>query len=215
MRHLIIIGTGAFARELYWHAQDSLGFGVEWEIKGCLDGDSRLPEEEYAKLEMPVLGSVADYVPAPGDVFVCAVGQPQAKQRLVQAIMAKGGTFLNVIHKTALLQGNVRLGTGVIICPWCYVNDHAVVGSHVMLNMHTGLGHDVCIGDFSSCMCNVSLAGYVKAGALTYWGDNAVALPGSRIDDQAFVGAGSVVLKRVRAGVKVFGNPAVPIGSND
>ena len=39
MKHLIIIGVGGFAREVYWHAQDSLGYGNEWDLKGFLDGD--------------------------------------------------------------------------------------------------------------------------------------------------------------------------------
>ena len=39
MKHLIIIGTGAFARELYGHAKNSIGYGTSWDIKGYIDGD--------------------------------------------------------------------------------------------------------------------------------------------------------------------------------
>ena len=51
MKNLIIIGVGGFAREVYWHAQFSHGFNTEWTIKGFLDGDVKLADEEYKFLQ--------------------------------------------------------------------------------------------------------------------------------------------------------------------
>ncbi len=56
MKDLIIIGVGGFAREVYWHAQNSIGYRTEWDIKGFLDGDVILSEKEYNKLPLRVLG---------------------------------------------------------------------------------------------------------------------------------------------------------------
>lgn len=39
----------------------------------------------------------------------------------------------------------------------------------------------------------------------------AVAVPHAKIRDDVYVGAGSVVMKRISAGKTVFGNPAMPI----
>ena len=63
MKNLIIIGTGAFAREVFWHAQQSIGYDVDWRIKGFLDGDVKLAPEDYARLpeNIPVLGDVNGY----------------------------------------------------------------------------------------------------------------------------------------------------------
>ena len=61
MKNLIIIGCGGFAREIYWHAQKSIGFGVEWQIKGFLDGDIKLSAAEYELLPDKVLGDVDSY----------------------------------------------------------------------------------------------------------------------------------------------------------
>ena len=82
LRHLIIIGVGGFAREVYWNAQNSLGYGVDWDLKGFLDGDIRLPEEEYEKLDMPVLGNVNNYDINKDDVFICAIGTSKVRKKL-------------------------------------------------------------------------------------------------------------------------------------
>ena len=63
----------------------------------------------------------------------------------------------------------------------------------------------------SSFMGNAGVCGNVKVGSCTYWGDGALALPNSKIEDKAYIGCHSVVFKHVKIGQKVFGNPAVPI----
>ena len=211
MKHLVIIGVGGFAREVYWHAQDSRGFGREWDLKGFLDGDVRLDEAEYKKLELPILGDVNSYEIQEDDVFICAIAEPNVKQRLVNIIRHKHGKFINLIHNTDIIHGNVVMGTGNILCPWVSLHDHVCMGNFVTLNGDTGMGHDSCIGDYSSLMGKVSINGYVRIGTRVYFGNNACTLPHSIVEDDAYVGIASVVFKRVKSGQKVFGNPAMPI----
>ena len=211
MKHLIIIGVGGFAREVYWHAQDSLGYKTEWDLKGFLDGDVKLSDEEYAKLKLPVLGDINSYSIEPDDVFVCAIADPAVKKKLTNIISQRDGNFINLIHKTAIIHGNVKMGIGNIFCPFSHVFDSSVIGNHVIFNCQSGLGHDSKVGDYSSFMGYAGLNGYAQAGNEVYFGDGAIALPHSKIEDRAYIGARSVVFKRVREGQKVFGNPALPI----
>ena len=211
MKHLLIIGAGGFAREVYWHAQDSLGYGTEWDIKGFLDGDKTLSKEEYGKLQLPVLGDVESYEIQQADCFICAIGQPQARERLVKKILMRGGEFINLIHRTALICPTAKMGRGNIICPLVHILDHVVVGDFVIFNGRSGMGHDAVIGDYSSLMSAVDITGYVTVGKRTFWGSGARSVPHSCIEDDATIGIGSVVFRRVKAGTKVFGNPAMPI----
>lgn len=211
VKHLIIIGVGGFAREVYWHAQGSLGYGIDWDIKGFLDGDVKLAPEEYEKLCLPVLGDVATYAIAPDDVFICAIGNPPVKRKLVEGMLARGATFMNLIHQTVIIHGTVRMGTGIICCPNVTIHDASVVGNYVTFNGRANLGHDCRVGDFSSLMGQAGLLGGATAGENVYMGADALALPHSVIENDAYVGVRSVVFKRVRAGRKVFGNPAMPI----
>ncbi|MBF1688575.1 MAG: NeuD/PglB/VioB family sugar acetyltransferase [Selenomonas sp.] len=211
MKHLLIIGIGGFAREVFWHAHESIGYGTDWDIKGFLDGDVKLAAEEYEKLSAPVLGDVVAYVPQPEDCFICAIGSPQVKEKLIQGILDKGGEFINIIHRTAIVHPTVQMGRGNILCPLVHVLDHARVGNFVTFNGRSGMGHDAEIGDYSSVMSAADITGYVRAGRRTFWGSGARAVPHSRIDDDAVIGVASVVFRHVKKGVTVFGNPAMPI----
>jgi len=209
MKNLLIIGTGGFAREVYWHAQNSIGYGEEFLIKGFLEGN--VPLAEHYELPLPVLGKVENYVIEENDVFVVAIAGANVKKIIVEMLLNKGAEFINLIHKTAMVSSSAELGKGIIICPFVMISCNTIVGNHVMFNAYSSLGHDAQIGDFSSTMGHVDITGNVKAGIGTYWGSGSRALPSSKIGDYAKVGASSVVLRKVKAGETVFGIPAMPI----
>ena len=211
MKDLVIIGVGGFAREVYRHAQKSAGFGVEWQIKGFLDGDVKLAAAEYALLPEKVLGDVDTYEICADDVFTCAVGSPAARRRLVEKILARGGQFINLISALAEVVPSAEVGRGVIISPFVGVSDRARLGDFVAVNAQTIIGHDAHVGNFSCIMPHVALSGGCKIGAEVFIGSGAVILPKAKVGDGATVGAGCVVLKKVQAGKTVFGNPAIEI----
>ncbi len=211
MKHLIIIGVGGFAREVYWHAQDSLGYGIEWDLKGFLDGDVKLPDEEYEKLELPVLGDVAGYKIEKDDVFFCAIGNGAARKRITECMFTKKAEFMTLIHNTAIIQGNVKIGVGCLMGPRTGLGDHAVLGDFVILNTATAVGHDARLDDYVSLMSYVDITGYSHLEEGVMFGSGARVLPHGKVGAYATVGAGSVVLRRVKPGITVFGNPAMPI----
>lgn len=211
MRHLVIIGVGGFAREVFFHAKNSVGYGTEWDIKGFLDGDVRLTEEEYQKLQAPLLGDVFSYLIESDDVFICAIAEPKIKEKMVCIILNRGGVFINLIHNTALLEGNIELGIGNIFAPYVVLNDCAKIGNFISLNIGCKIAHDVVIESYSSFMAGVIVCGFVNIGCRVFMATYAVAVPHTKIQDDAYVGVGSVAMKRIRAGKAVFGNPAMPI----
>ena len=211
MKHLVIIGVGGFAREIFWHAKKSLGCGVDWQIKGFLDGDVKLSAEEYELLPEKLLGDVDTYEICADDVFTCAVGSPKARRKLAEKILARGGEFINLISSLAEIVPTAELGRGVIISPFVGVSERAHIGDFVAVNAQTIIGHDAHVGNFSCIMPHVALSGGCKIGAEVFIGSGAVILPKAKVEDGATVGAGCVVLKKVRAGKTVFGNPAVEL----
>lgn len=213
MKNLIIIGCGGFAREVYWHAQNSLGFGEDWQIKGFLDGDVKLSAEDYEKLpaNVPVLGDVDNYKICVDDVFTCAIGTPQVRKKLIEKILLRGGEFINVIRNNTYIIPTAKIGTGVIIGFNCGISDNVTIEDFVAINSGTLIGHDVVIGKNSCLMSQIEVSGNAKIGEEVFIGSHATILPRSKVGDRAFIGAGSVVLKKVKAGSKVFGNPATEI----
>ena len=91
MKHLVIIGVGGFAREVYWHAQGSVGYNTDWDIKGFMDGDVKLAPQEYEKLSAPLLGDINTYSVESSDVFVCAIAAPAVKKKLIELFLQKWG----------------------------------------------------------------------------------------------------------------------------
>lgn len=210
MKNLLIVGTGGFAREVYWHAQNSIGYGTEFIIKGFLEGNVSLKsDDEYNLFPMPVLDNTINYEIAVDDVFIVAIGaNVKLKHELADVIEKKGGQFINLIHNTALIAPNAVLGNDVILCPYTIVTCDTKIGNHVMFNLYTSLGHDSVVGDYSSLMCYVDIAGDVQIGTHTFWGNCSLAIPGSRIGNYVTVGAGAVILKNVIDNQTVVGVPA-------
>ena len=208
MKQLLIIGVGGFAREVYELAQNSLGYQTDWIIKGFIDGTVKLPKEKYDLLEAPVWDNVEKYEIAEEDVFVCAVADPEIKMHLCQIIENRGGDFINLIHTTATVSPRAIMGRGIILGRLTGISCDVRIGNHVLLNTCSAVGHDASIGSFTSIMSYVDITGNAEIGERTYWGSGARCLPHSKIEHDSVVGAGSVVLKKVKAHQTVFGVPA-------
>ena len=208
MKNLVIIGTGGFAREVFWHAQNSLGYKEDFIFKCFIEGDVPISEERNRMLPGPFRGTVLDYIPDKDDVFVMAVTDIYAKERIATIIKKKDGKFISLIHKTAFVSEYATLGEGIVLCPFTTVSCNVIVGDFVMMNVYSDLGHDAVVGSFSSIMAHVDITGNVKVGSHSFWGSGARALPRAKIGSHTTIGAGSVVLSKVKDNQKVFGVPA-------
>lgn len=210
MKKLIIIGAGRFGREVYAWARQSRSCGTEWQVAGFLD--SRRGLLDGFGVEAPILGAPEAHAPAVDEVFVCALGEPAAKQRYCTMLAARGAAFASVIHPSAVLGEGVTLGRGLVLCPHTTIASNATVGDFVTVNIGSFLAHDVRTGPYCQIHGNVAINGAVVLGTGVTVGSNAAILPDVTVGDFAVVGAGSVVLQAVAAGQTVFGNPAKPLG---
>jgi len=210
MKNLIIISASNFAREVYTWAQQVIEVDPIWTLKGFLDDRSDLLKGLCYNVE--IISTVEDYVPEPNDVFLCAIGEPRYKKKYCDQILAKGGVFTTLIHPTALLGPNVKIGVGSIICPFTQLSCEIELGRFVTFGTFSSAAHDTVIGDWCQISGHCGLNGNAALEEGVFLGSHAVILPNVRIGAWAYVGAGSVVLKRIKPEVKVFGNPAVTIG---
>lgn len=209
MKHLIIIGAGGFGREIYCSATESLGFGSEFDIKGFLDPNIHVLDgfEGYP----PILGVEDTYKIVEDDVFVCAFGNIQLKKKCCEKILSKGGVFYTIIHNTAYISKNVKIGDGCIVLAGARIHCDSKVGNYVIIQPYATIGHDTIIGDWSLINTGVVCGGASKIGEGVVIHINSAVMPSAIIGDCAIVGAGSVTLRRVKAGQTVFGVPAKPV----
>ncbi len=211
--HVIIVSAGKYAREVYSWVVDCIQAGAPWEFKGFLDNRPNVLDD--FPCSAGIISSVDDYVPQPGDRFVCAIGEAGARKAYVARLKAKGAQFASVIHPTAVIGQNVKMGEGVILAPYSVLTAALEIGNFVNIGVFSCCSHHNRIGDWCQISGHCSLPGDVVLDEGVFVGCGVVFVPGARVGTGAYVGAGSVVLRRVKARTKVFGNPAVVIGSVD
>ena len=201
MKRLVIIGASAMGRETFAYAREC---GME--VKGFLDSRIGLLSGFFGY--PPILGSVDEYAVADGDVFVCAVGDPTEKMKYVAAIAAKGGVFVSVVHPSAYIGMNVRVGEGCIVCPGAVITNDSVLDNHVIVNVAASVNHDNRLGEGTTVGPGCRLAGRVTIGRRVFIGAGVTLIPDVALGDGVFVAAGAVVTKSFESG-RLMGVPAV------
>ena len=145
----------------------------------------------------------------------CSIHSPAVKRRYCSILEAKGARFVTLVHPTALVGPDVCIGEGSILCPFTQLSCDIQLGKHVTLGTFSGAGHDSRIGDWCPISGHCGINGNAILEEGVFLGSHACILPRTRVGAWAYIGAGSVVLRRVPPRTKVFGNPAVTIGTVD
>ena len=159
----------------------------------------------------PVLGTIADYVPQPNDLFVCAMGDVATKKRCVEGILSKGGRFVTLIHPTASIAPDSKIGEGCIVMHRATIGSDAIIGDFSLVQVASIVAHDCRVGAFSRLDCfTVMVGGTVLKEEVTVH-TSSVINHQVVVGKQAQVGACSLVIRNVKEGSTVFGNPARPI----
>jgi sugar O-acyltransferase (sialic acid O-acetyltransferase NeuD family) len=200
----VIVGAGGFGREVLSWALDCHEAGRLPPVGGFIDDQ----EEAMAGFDVPRLGPISDYSPAPGDRFVVAVGKPSSKRKLVEMLSDRGAEFATLIHPTAVVTRSASLGEGVIMTPFTMANPNAVLERFVTLISFSGLGHDARAGEFTTISSHVDVTGFAELGRDVFVASGARILPGVKVGDGATIGAGAVVIRRVKPGATVYTEPA-------
>ena len=203
---LILVGCGAFARELINWVDDLVDLGKSIQVSGFLDENPKaLDGFPYA---VPYLGTITAYKPQVGDQLLMAIGDPKAKKALYADLKAKGASFASLIHPTAVIARTSKLGEGVVVCPQAFISADAVVGNLCVINGNASVGHDVRLGSFSTLSSHVDLTGWVQVEECVFFGSGARVLPKVKIGTGARIGAGAVVMRGVPADKVVYAPPS-------
>jgi sugar O-acyltransferase (sialic acid O-acetyltransferase NeuD family) len=210
MKDLYILGAGGFGRELMNMLLDIQNIkGPIWNIMGFLD-DTEEPLKGKS-CDYQVLGTIVDYQPKENDVLAMGIANPAAKEKIVNMLKTRSAVFESILHPYSYYARHISIGEGAIICAGFGMSVNVSVGDFTTM-LNCSLGHDVTVGNYSTISGYSNIMGYVKVGQRVFIGGNVAIAPHVVIEDDAYVGVGSVVLKRVKAGEKVFGNPAKEIG---
>lgn len=205
MKKLIIIGAGGMGRTLYSNALESVGYGEKFVVKGFID-DNLQALDEFPNYP-PVIDTILDYQPQEDDVFVSSIGGA-ARRSCMEEIIRRGGEFLELIHQTARIYTNAKLGKGNFIGAYTIIGNDSVIGDYNMIQSYTVIGHDAKIGNWNRIDTHVTCVGGIVIEDDVNIHTSAVISHKVRVETGAHVGASSFVIRKVKAGTTVMGNPA-------
>lgn len=205
MKNLIIIGAGGMGRTIYSNALESIGYGEKFVVKGFID-DNLNALDGFPNYP-PLIGTIKDYTPQPDDVFVSSIGGA-SRRACMEEIIRRGGEFMELIHQTARVYTNAKLGKGNFIGAYTVIGNDAEIGDYNMIQSYTVIGHDAKIGSWNRIDTHVTCVGGIVVEDDVNIHTSAVISHKVIVESGAHVGALSFVIRKVKAGTTVMGNPA-------
>lgn len=155
------------------------------------------------------------YGPADAEIII-AVGEPSVREIILRNIKLEGYKLPNLIHPSAHAKKIKQLGEGNIILFGAYISySNVSIGDNNIFMPYSTVSHDCKIGSNSIFATASNISGGCFLGDRTYIGVDASVKEGIKIDSDAIIGMGSIVLNHVDEGSVVAGIPAKEIRKNN
>lgn len=210
-RLVIVLGAGGHAKVLI-DALQSRSIPIE----GALDND---PAKQGGKiLGISIFGTDEKLKEwAPNEVvLVNALGSIEsllARAAVHECLRARGYSFLNVVHPSAVVSSHAHLGEDVQIMAGAVVQAGTRLGDGCIVNTGALVDHDCSLGEHVHVAPRAVLSGGVTIGSNTHIGTGATIIQGIRVGSHSLIAAGAVVIYDVPDGSRVAGVPAREIES--
>ncbi len=140
--------------------------------------------------------------------FVIVSGATASRKRLFEACVKAGLTPSALIHPTATVLQDARLGAGSVVGARALIGVGAEVQENGLVGMGALLDHDCVVGRHSSIGCGTNLGAESRTEECAFLGDGVVVLSGRKIARGSIVVSGSVVTQDVPEGAIAAGAPA-------
>jgi sugar O-acyltransferase (sialic acid O-acetyltransferase NeuD family) len=128
---------------------------------------------------------------------VIAIGNPTLREKIYNKL-PKETKYFTAIHKSVqILDSNIEIGEGSIICSNSILTTNIKIGKHTHLNLSTTIGHDTSIGDFFTTSPGAKISGNCEIGNRVYFGTNSSVREKIKICDDVTIGLNSGVVKDI------------------
>ena len=205
MKKIIIIGAGAFSREVFWLIEEINNTKNEWEILGFLDDNL----ENKGKIihGKPVLGQIEKLKFLSEDVYsIITIANGIIREKIVNQF--RNRKFATLIHPNVSIHPSNSIGEGTIICSGNIVTVDVNIGKHVIVNLSCTIGHDTVINDYVTIFPGVNISGGVYIGKNSNIGTGSTILQYLKIGENVTLGSLSNVIRDIPNYCTAVGNPA-------
>ncbi|MCS7085874.1 MAG: acetyltransferase [Bacteroidia bacterium] len=138
-------------------------------------------------------------------------GGPRTFRRRKATILGLGldaERWATVVHPSAVVSKNARLGCNVYIGPHATIHAGATIADHVVVMAGAVVHHEATVERFAVVCAGTILAGETTVGEEAFVGAGACIRQGLVVGESALVGMGAVVVADVPPRSLVAGNPA-------
>ncbi len=207
MKPIYVIGSGGFAKEVYFLVKEiNKSQNEKLSFKGFIDKESgtiKLDQKEY-----PIIKEDVFLSDPPKDACIAiGIGNPSIIEKVV--LKFKKLNFPNLIHPNFIGDlDNITIGEGNIITAGCIFTVDIKIGSFNIFNLNCTVGHDTTIknGNVINPGCNIS--GGVEIGNYNLFGTNSTILQYIKIDSNSVLGAAGLLTKDLESKKLAVGMPA-------
>jgi sugar O-acyltransferase (sialic acid O-acetyltransferase NeuD family) len=214
-RELVIVGAGGYGSVAASVADDINALATKhdqetpWHVVGYADSNATKRGRLHAG--RAVLGTIEEMsrdFPGRDLWFFCAIGDNNARAKIVRLAERLGWKPATLVHPSAILASTVEIGAGSYIGPASVISVDTKIGAHVIIDMHVSIGHDAVLKDFCAVFPGARISGCCCLGEYALVGSNATLLPGTRVGERAVVGASSLAHGSVEPDTTILGVPA-------
>jgi len=137
---LFIFGTGAHARKVYHYAVDH-GWKVVAFVDEATDAVAPIPA-------MPVLQVCDLGAPTNDDAMFIAIGRADVRRRLMDRMGEAGWSLPAMVHGSAWVAPDAKLGAGVLVAAGAVVETATVIERGAIIDIGVLLDHECIVGAF-------------------------------------------------------------------
>ena len=206
MKKIVVIGAGGHSKVVLDILEK-----MEYEIVGLTDPSVA---RDTLCLGYPILGddSKLDELFEQGVIYAAIgighVGFPKIRNKVFASAKEKGFYFPQLVHISAVVARTANIGDGTIIASQSVINPDAQIGCACILNTACVVEHEVVIADGVHIAPHATVLGNASIDENSFVGAGSVVLQGVHVGKNCIIGAGSVVLHDVPDNVVVVGCPA-------
>ena len=183
----------------------------QWKSIAFLDDN----EEVKSCLGFEVIGKTNDFLTYKEEAdFIVAIGNNEIRENIQEQIVEQGLSIATLIHPSAIIGTDVKIGTGVVVMAGVVINSSTSIGKGCIINTSSSVDHDNEIGDYVHISPGANLAGNVRVGKGSWIGIGVSVNNNISISSGVMVGAGTVVIKDLPENCIAVGVPARVIRFN-
>lgn len=193
---LLIIGSSGHAKVII----DIVEKQGKYDIMGLVDSNRSIGEET---LGYKVLGDetvlIKFYLESINLHLFIAIGDNAVRFKVFNQINALGKPFnyATVIHPTAIIGKDVKIGVGVAVMAGSVINPASAIGNFSIINTASSIDHDCQVNDFATISPGAILGGSVKIAQFAVVSIGATVIHGINIGEDSIVGAGATVINHI------------------